>query len=500
MSTKKATHEKAQTENTAEKGEITIPVVEIFRQMKKYLLIWVLIAVVGAALIFGGSLALSTAHTVPLRAMVGFSFDGIESGLDPNGNKFNANEIKSPTVIQQALTDLDLSSNLVDSVRSGITVSGVVPSDTIDKLTAYQSIFESNHSMDAAQKIMDTSYYPTRFEVEFSYAGTGLTRAQAAELLNALLNDYKIYFVGKYGYNEALGTALTSVDYGNYDYPEAVDVMNSSLDSLEVYVRNLAQNDTTRFRSTETGYTFADLQEAVKSLQDVDYDSLTAYIIGKNITKDKDKLTTYYQYRIDTLTRSMNAAKEQLASVTESIENYKKDSTVILAGADSQATTLTQPSEAYDKLIDQKLTCQENVSTLQQKINAYNERLKALKSKSTASDAEKECADQQLQELSDKINSTIELVNKTADDYFETVSYANAYNVLVPASGSTSSVISTAISAMMRPTLVAEALLFAAYLCFSVIRAFVLSYRQKSAEECAVETEAEESEEEETKE
>ena len=80
----------------------------------------------------------------------------------------------------------------------------------------------------------------------------------------------------------------------------------------------------------------------------------------------------------------MNAAKEQLASVTESIENYKKDSTVILAGADSQATTLTQPSEAYDKLIDQKLTCQENVSTLQQKINAYNERLKALKSKSTA--------------------------------------------------------------------------------------------------------------------
>ncbi len=168
MSTKKATHEKAQTENTAEKGEITIPVVEIFRQLKKYLLIWVLIAVVGAALIFGGSLALSTAHTVPLRAMVGFSFDGIESGLDPNGNKFNANEIKSPTVIQQALTDLDLSSNLVDSVRSGITVSGVVPSDTIDKLTAYQSIFESNHSMDAAQKIMDTSYYPTRFEVEFS--------------------------------------------------------------------------------------------------------------------------------------------------------------------------------------------------------------------------------------------------------------------------------------------------------------------------------------------
>ena len=54
MSTKKATHEKAQTENAAEKGEIMIPVVEIFRQMKKYLLIWVLIAVVGAALIFGG--------------------------------------------------------------------------------------------------------------------------------------------------------------------------------------------------------------------------------------------------------------------------------------------------------------------------------------------------------------------------------------------------------------------------------------------------------------
>ena len=54
MSTKKATHEKERMENTAEREEITIPVVGIFKQLKKYLLIWVLIAVVGAALIFGG--------------------------------------------------------------------------------------------------------------------------------------------------------------------------------------------------------------------------------------------------------------------------------------------------------------------------------------------------------------------------------------------------------------------------------------------------------------
>ena len=42
--------------NTQEDDTITSPVVEIFRQLKKYFLPWVLVAVILAGLVFGGSM------------------------------------------------------------------------------------------------------------------------------------------------------------------------------------------------------------------------------------------------------------------------------------------------------------------------------------------------------------------------------------------------------------------------------------------------------------
>jgi hypothetical protein len=39
------------------------------------------------------------------RAMITFQFDGIESGLDPNGAAFDLNLIRSPYVIQAALVE-----------------------------------------------------------------------------------------------------------------------------------------------------------------------------------------------------------------------------------------------------------------------------------------------------------------------------------------------------------------------------------------------------------
>ena len=94
--------------NTQEEDTITIPVVEIFRQLKKYFLPWVLVAVIFAGLVFGGSMVVSSSKASPLTAMVGFTFDGIENGLDPNGNEFNANSLKSPAIIEETLSDLNM--------------------------------------------------------------------------------------------------------------------------------------------------------------------------------------------------------------------------------------------------------------------------------------------------------------------------------------------------------------------------------------------------------
>lgn len=463
---------------------IVIPVVEIFRQLKKYLLLWIIIAVVGAGLVFGGSMALVSSHAMPLTALVGFSFEGIEQGLDPNGNEFDANSIKSPTVIENTLTELGIDLSHLDTVRDGLTISGVVPDDAVDKLTAYQSVFENTNSIDAANKVMEVSYYPTQFKVEFSYAATGMSRSEGAELLNTLLDNYKVYFMQTYGYNDAFGDALTAVDYSEYDYPQAIDVYTTTLNSLQNYINRLSTEDSTRFRSTQTGYTFSDLNEAVNTMKNVDLATVSSYVYGRNVTKDKAVLVTYYEYRIDALTRSMNSAKEQLASITESIENYQKDSIIVMAGENSN-TPLTQSSEAYDDLITQKTEKQTSVSSYQQQIQDYTERLDKLKKNSVGSSKDAEKVEADMAALGEKINALVESAQITADEFFETASYENSYSVLAPASGSVSNVISIAISNMIRPALVVEALVFVIYLVFAVVRAFMVSYRRTELEKIA---------------
>ena len=43
-----------------------------------------------------------------VRAMITFQFEGIDKGLDPNGAAFDVNQIKSPYVIQKALSELGI--------------------------------------------------------------------------------------------------------------------------------------------------------------------------------------------------------------------------------------------------------------------------------------------------------------------------------------------------------------------------------------------------------
>ena len=494
---KKSTEQKPEVATVAlvqsaqeEEDTITISVMDIFRQMKKYFLPWVLIAVIAAGAVFGGAMLLSNSKATPLTAMVGFTYDGIEKGLDPNGNEFDANTLKSPSIIESTLTDLGMDTKKTDAIRSAITISGVVPDDTIDELTAYKSIFESTNSVDAAQKLMDVSYYPTRFEIQFAYGNSEMNRSQAADFLNTMLSNYKTYFMRTYGYNDALGDALTAVDYTTYDYPQALDVFSSTLNSLQNYVSTLSQNDNTRFRSSETGYTFADLNESINTLRSVDYATLSSYVLGKNVTKDKASLAIYYQYRIDNLNRNLSSANEKLATIADSIKNYQKDSMVVMAGADATSSSaLTQPSEAYDDLISQKTDAQSSVSSYQQQIADYQSRLDKLNSSAVASKKDQEKVETDMKTVCDKLNKLIDDVNATADDYFETASYANSYSVLVPASGSVSNAVSNAVSNMMRPLLIAEALLFVCYLVFAIVRAFIVSYRRNAIATAAVEAE-----------
>lgn len=458
----------------------------IINNLKRFVALWVAVSIVVSIL----TLLISTLVNIKVyketKALVSFTYNGIEKGLDPNGNKFDVNTIKSPNIISKAIDELGYDEEAVEAIRKSISIEGIVPQNVMDKITAYKEIVETgtNASLTAVEKILDTSYYPTQYIVKFNYADTSLKGSEASAILNKMLECYSEYFLDKYGYNEALGAAVTSIDYTEYDYAEALDVFDSTLSSLKSYVDQLNKSDTVRFRSSETGYSFADLSKAIATIQDVDMDMISSYITLNVVTKDKESLETYYQYRIESLQRHEVVCRENLSAVTESINNYEKNTVQIFgAGTDNINTTAKEASKQYDDLFDRKLSVQNDLSSTVQRINLYKLRLERLNDSVVSNSKHIEKTEADLAKLDLKIKNLIEKVSISSDEYYKTVVFAKSYNILVPASTSAVSFVKSALKDSILVTLVIDVLIFVVYFSYCVIASVVSETKKRKVNE-----------------
>ncbi|MBQ9897848.1 MAG: lipopolysaccharide biosynthesis protein [Ruminococcus sp.] len=483
-----------------EKDEVVISLSGIFKKLRKYFLLWLVTAVVIGGFVFGLNAFTIIRNKPALTALISFNYNGVEQGLDPAGGVLDVNTVKNPNVISAALATLgiyDEYASEVEAIRAGIKVIPVTPSDAIDRMTVYQSVMDkaTSGNLAAAQALLDTTYYPTQYKVQFSYAETSLSGDKAVEVFNQILESYRDYFYGQYGYNAAVGTSVTVVDYNDYDYAEAVDVFSTTLNALQTYVKQLSveeskyysvsnngtNNFTSHFRSNTTGYTFADLSEAIKTVNDIDLDRISSVITVNNLTKNKADTIAYYEYRIQQLTRQQTQYTEVLATIQDAIASYEKDTIVVFNGTtDDGSMTSTLASDEYNKLIDQRITTQTNLSSTTQQIAFYTERKTALEKSNSSNDpARIEQLETQFADLHTKVVDLVDSVNATANEYYEKVAFANAYSILVPAVNSGTAAFATIVKASLTPIILAEALLLLAYLALAFITAIIAENKKK---------------------
>ena len=464
------------------KEEVVISLAAIFRKLKKYFLVWFMTSVIIGGLIGGISVFFSTTSSTPVRALVSFTHNGIEKGKNPDGSVFDANSIKNPLVLDRALKACSMDPDMLETVRKDFEIEGVVPEDIYDRLTTYNNILETATSgqMAAANAVLDLTWHPTQYKVIFNYKDAKITRSQAVKLVNAVLDSYRDFYFEQYGYNEALGNVLNSMDYTEYDYAEAVDLFREALNSLNRYVSSLASDDTTRFRSTATGLSFADLKSNITQIKELDLDLISSYLNLNNITKDKDRLQAYYEFRIENLERQQKTDEETLAAVNAAFDSYEKDQVIIFS--DSVANTeSTIASDEYDKLINRRISAQNALSETKQSIDYYQERLATLRKTTVGGTDKIKKIEADLARVDVKVKELVKSVNDTADDYYQNVSLANAYNVLVPATADISTSIKSGISKAIIPAFGLEALLFVAFLTLAFYEALKSETEKRNA-------------------
>lgn len=466
----------------ADNDEVVISFTAFIRKLKKYVFTWVIAAVIFFVAAFGYA-ALTTHVKKPrLEALISFSYSGVEKGKDPNGRNFDIYSVSNPNVIETALTNLGMDLKYVEDIRQGITFRGIIPQDAADRIAVYESVYKNANSnnLQAAEKMLETSYYPTQFYAYFDYNSTGLSSEDALSVFNELLNCYQKYFYETYGYNESIGSAVTAIDYKDYDYPEALDIFRNSLSQLRKYVSHINSEDTTRFRSADTGYTFEDLIQSIKTIESVDLDRISSFITVNNVTKNKQDALNYCEYRLKALERQKTEIEEEIKVYDDSIAKYTKDQVVIFGNSDvSVDTTVTQASAQYDKMINQKNNAAAELAETKQSIAYYKDRQDALKMNVTANDKQKEDVEARLDTLNGKINELVDVTARTADDYFENVTFKNAYNVLVPASNTASDKVGRIIQNAKLPLVALEALGLMLFFGIALLESIVSESRKK---------------------
>lgn len=483
-------------EDKHEEEELVISFSAIFRKLKKYFVVWFMVAVLVGGAIGGVSVFFNTTSSSPVHAVVSFNYDGIEKGLNPDGTEFDYSSLKNPKVIERALKECDMDLNLLESIRSNIRIEGKVPEDAYQRLNTYRNVLDSAASgqLAAANAMLDVTWYSTQYNITFKYGSTGLTRSDAVQVLNAMLDAYNDYFFEQFGYNEALGNALSALDYTEYDYAEAVDMFRTTLNQLNRYVTGLATDDNARFRSNVTGYTFADLKTAIASIQSLDLDLISSLINVNNLTKDKERLKGYYEFRIENLERQKKTNEETLTAVETAFAAYEKDQVIVFSDAVGGNTQTTVSSQAYDDLITRRLDAQAALSDTNQNIAYYKQRLQTLNKAASTSKENLERIESDLAKLNTKVNDMIKLVEDTADDYYQNVSLSDAFNILVPATSAVAATVKSGISKAVVPIAGVEVLWFVFYVGLSFVQALIEETNRRKAKKAAAQ-EAEEAEE-----
>lgn len=399
---------------------------------RKKLYFYFLFLAVFAGVCFGlivTSVQNKTGENFYASAVIDFQYPGIEDGLDPNGAYFDINKIKSPTVIEAALQKLNITNISTEDVRRNIMIEGVIPEDAQERITVIKEISAKDASY--YEKILDVSYFPSQYIV-YLYLGDVMSSVEATEILNAVLESYRDYFMDTYANTEVLTVTTRLFDCTDYDYIEAVDILQSQINIMKSYVGQ-RKEQAPDFRSSATGLTFGDIKASLQTIENIELSKISSYIENVALTKDIERFQEQYSYRIKMCNMDISELQAQLTIVENTIETYTKDPIVIVSSQES-TQEISQKNEYYDSLIDQKLELTRQIGALNTELSKYSEIYARMAFDAVPNTEEQYVyADALIQRVVDTISEWVALTEETTKEYYSTTLFSNAYKISVPA-------------------------------------------------------------------
>ncbi|MCM1115396.1 MAG: hypothetical protein NC397_07870 [Clostridium sp.] len=391
----------------------------------KYIYKWKFVIIITALVSFLISVAyIEMFQSYNAQAIIKYNDSSIARGKTPDEEDFDPYEIVSPDVITAVINDLSLS-DTVDSIRSRVTITSVVP-DAELKIEAAK--LENGE---------DYEYLPNTFSV--TYEGkVGASESSSRDILDSLLQNYLAYYQENHATQAYINDVSFDGDLGDYDYIEIAEIISNRIDSTITSLEGYQLQDE-EFRAPSTGLTFMDIKSEYTHLQDYKVSNLFADIYRGQITQNKPLLIEKYTERKENfeleqkdfaaraeLTKSrMDKFAEANKDVPNSYNNNtdnNNDNLAILddVHSDAYGSRQLKTETTYDTLVEKYVSYSKaanNASLDAEHCVSVIEKFSVKPDKTINISALTESIEEQIVDIKDEMAQLYGDLSKTIDDY-----------------------------------------------------------------------------------
>lgn len=374
-----------------------------------------------------------------VNTVISLNFEGVEKGLNPEGEPFSISELTNKQVLEETITELNLTNKGIDAemLRKNLTIQGIVPQNILSQMMTINKMAEKDVTQ--LEKIGQLEYYPTQYKVQLHIIkDMNLSGQEAEQVLATLVGNYKDYFMEKYNDKQLISTAITTVEPSRYDYAEYILLVDEQLEEAKAFLEEKIKV-APDFRSKTTGLSFNDLVSQINLVKSIDINNVQAIVNSMVLTKDKERLLSIYQNKIMSMTFEQEKYAQLAQSLHQAANNYQKDKMVVMGKEGTEGNIeVPQNSVAYDDLIRQAVEAEEQANKLRYEIVYYKDLLAKLNPESGTlvnidTKAYTQKVEEDIQTISEKVTTVINMINATLEDYYTVEIFKDSVRSDIPA-------------------------------------------------------------------
>lgn len=404
---------------------------ELLRYLNRWKHFIFIFSVLGALLVYKYAMYNQeyTAQTI-----ISYTNQAATKGETPSGTPIDVTEIYSSTVITNVLEDLDLDIS-ADTIRSKCKVEGIIPDDEETKKAAL------------LDKGEEYEFFPTDYVVSYSVS-SDYTKEFARTVLDSIIKNYFIIYGEKYINQQTLPNNKVSEADSQYDYIERAEILETWVNNISDYL-GAKMDANPDYRSAETGYSFTDLYEIYKSIEEYDIPEIYSLILEQTVSADRETLIKKYKNDIDTYQLDLDNLNSKIADLQALINEYStKNKEGVEYHYGTQAEEGSEASDyilknvyeewddvqlntetTYDTLINEYIQLESDKQKLEVDIEHKNRMLEIFTQAeaSGASDmSNKGAIEESINSVSNSLDEMYGIVSDTVDEYNQ---FAGAYNL-----------------------------------------------------------------------